>query len=120
MFDETPGKLEKTQVEVHPLHELAEAIRRGCALRPNQVRGVLLLGPGGACALGAALAALGRDKDVAPSYRTLEGEFPQMDRRVIHPVTGHDMNLTVAITTLNDDHDWTREGIADWLDTITL
>lgn len=38
--------------------------------------------------------------------------------QVVNPVTKHFQQLNFAIMELNDEHKWTREKIADWLDTL--
>lgn len=40
------------------------------------------------------------------------------DYNAIHPVTNKKNNLYEIVMDLNDGHMWTREQIADWLDTL--
>jgi hypothetical protein len=42
------------------------------------------------------------------------------DMEAPHPVTGVTMMLSSIIMELNDRHRWSREAIADWLDTLPL
>jgi hypothetical protein len=92
-------------------HSLAEAIRLGCYHFPNQEFGEYY-GSRSACAIGAAASALRilpNDVDcpmilvcpIRPGCESLEAFVP--------------INMVVH---LNDDHRWTRERIADWLDTL--
>jgi hypothetical protein len=43
---------------------------------------------------------------------------PDFQKAVLHPVDDIYLNLMSTITNLNDAHGWTREEIADWLDTL--
>lgn len=122
---------------------LSEAIRLGAMLRP-QAYGELHTNPGSGhkastCALGAALEATGhtykkvkvfpagsRDRqgnDVSgESGVQLRGDWPENWKEtfrtmVCNPETGVQMMLHRVITDLNDVHRWTREKIADWVQT---
>ena len=79
----------------------------------------------GTCALGAAAVAIGkapesltefRDSD---PYQDLTERFPEphADMRDC-PEKGCQLHhtTTLLVTHLNDDHQWTRERIADWLE----
>lgn len=46
--------------------------------------------------------------------------LPNLYALVTHPVTRGSMRLDHAIVSLNDRHRWTREQIADWLDTLDV
>ena len=96
-------------------HELAEAIRQGCqrvvrqcfdgSLVKRNAHGQIYA----TCALGAA--------DVAGWYsqpRNDDGPDGQC------PVCAYNTRVheLCLIGHLNDDHRWTREAIADWLDTL--
>ncbi len=87
--------------------ELAAAIRKGAAIRPQCMSGVFFDGVG-SCALGAAHEAVfgvPLVQGVAGDYARLEREFPCLKEG----------NLALKIVTMNDDG-WCREAIADWLD----
>jgi hypothetical protein len=43
---------------------------------------------------------------------------PDFNKYVIHPVTEVRLPLANVIMNLNDAHHWTREAIAEWLDTL--
>lgn len=45
---------------------------------------------------------------------------PAMDELVRHPENGVELKLRDAIVSLNDQFRWSRERIADWLDTLDL
>jgi len=48
-------------------------------------------------------------------------QMPGLRARVKHPVQGHDWyTLEQVIISLNDQYRWTRERIADWLDTLDI
>ena len=86
-------------------HLLAEAIRRGAAIRP-QCFGVVF-SDGKSCALGAAYEGLGGDYEIP-------GTLNMHIYSTVWP-TGFDFS---KITVLNDQHYWTREAIADRLDDV--
>jgi hypothetical protein len=46
--------------------------------------------------------------------------LPNVRAEVRHPVTSVTMRLDLTIVSLNDTYKWTREQIADWLDTLDL
>lgn len=100
--------------------QLSTGIRLGAMLKP-QAFGELWV-RGGSCALGAALDAVsetpGAQLDewdqicrLFPVLRYLEAA------EVRCPVCGVHSTMTV-ITHLNDQHRWTREAIADWVETL--
>jgi len=91
---------------------LSEAIRLGATMRPQAFR--TLLTDDGACALGAALLAVGARPEEAvrsaldrwPWASTVNADCPRCTRsRTVFRV----------ITHLNDRHRWTREQIATWV-----
>lgn len=45
-------------------------------------------------------------------------DIPGLNKVVKHPVTGNSTSIYNIIINLNDHHEWTREQIADWLDTL--
>jgi hypothetical protein len=91
---------------------LSEAIRLGAMIRPQAFR--TLLTDDGACALGAALLAVGARPEEAvplalnrwPWASTVSADCPRCGRsRAVFRVIAH----------LNDRHRWTREQIAKWV-----
>lgn len=52
------------------------------------------------------------------SVGKLASEIPGIDMVVKHPVTKADRSIDEIIMDLNDNHGWSREKIADWLDTL--
>lgn len=54
----------------------------------------------------------------APSI--LAYRLPGMSEKVIHPVSRESNWLIDIIVDLNDRHKWTREAIADWLETLDI
>ena len=82
----------------------------------------------GSCALGAAFEALtGRSKAGTYEYisKTLAAAFPALTRAEARcPMAGDcavdgTAPLFDLIPHLNDDHGWTRERIADWVEAVT-
>lgn len=93
--------------------KLSEAIRLGATLKP-QGFGSYFSG-GKSCALGAALDAVGRaemeEDDIWPEL------LSHIDT-VECPVCARLRDGHRIIPHLNDDHQWTREQIADWVEQI--
>ena len=52
------------------------------------------------------------------SVSILASTLPDMSRTVRHPVIGTQSTLMTTIINLNDFHQWTREQIADWLESL--
>lgn len=48
----------------------------------------------------------------------LANDIPGIHQIVKNPKTGEPTPLMECIISLNDSHGWTREQIADWLDTL--
>lgn len=114
------------------LHSLAEAIRKGAALRP-QAKGQYFApwrDSFASCALGAAWEG-SQDRpfedlqEVAvedPILGRIKGRFPVLSMTgVAFPIQPRfigsgESELWHEITQLNDYYGWTREAIADWLD----
>lgn len=93
---------------------LSEAIRLGAMATPPAT-GTSLDDRGGTCALGAALYAIGQASRFYGSA-CLEN-FPITSTVVRQPVSNGEMYLLSAVRELNDIHEWTRERIADWVQT---
>lgn len=97
--------------------KLSEAIRLGAMIRP-QGSGVYF-SLGRSCALGAAFEACGAtayDEGFATSGDYL---FSILRMWAPCPACVYDHHrLGFVVTHLNDHHGWTREQIADWVETI--
>lgn len=111
--------------EHHGEKELAEFIRAGARRRPEQAFGDYYRGRSASCALGAAYEGMYRlpaqagglrpSKDLEWFFECLEGS--------VRRCPGGDgcrktLSLAAILVHLNDDHKWTREHIAAWLDTL--
>lgn len=70
----------QTECETGDYHRLAEAIRRGCEIRPKKVRGHFRRGDKMACALGAA--AVGSGRGNKPNWKLLFRIFPSYGCRL--------------------------------------
>jgi hypothetical protein len=105
---------------------LSEAMRLGALLHP-QCFGDFHV-QGGSCALGAACDAVGLatgresfDAYAALTFASrLASAFPVLARRDVRcPVTGQLVaDVGTIIIRLNDLEHWTREQIADWVETL--
>lgn len=56
--------------------------------------------------------------EIEMSVSNLARQLPGMDQKEIHPVTKSNDILFFIIQDLNDNHKWTREEIADWIETL--
>lgn len=91
---------------------LSEAIRLGAMMRPQTFR--TLLTDDGACALGAALLAVGSRPEAA--VRSALDRWPWASTVSADcPTCGRSRTVFRVITHLNDRHRWTREQIAKWV-----
>lgn len=110
---------------------LSEAIRLGSMLKP-QDHEYFRSYEGYSCALGAAADALGvpdrGENDWDFGYHALVCEYPHLAAEARCPACSrlrgawrrwreHEYDLGDVITHLNDDHQWSRERIADWVAT---
>jgi hypothetical protein len=101
--------------------ELASFIRTGLARRRVQAIGRYFQGKNASCALGAAYEGMYRlpadAENVHPS-KDLQWFFLCLDTVKSCPAEGCKKKLSLAavIVHLNDDHLWTREDIADWIE----
>lgn len=95
---------------------LSEAIRLGAMLRP-QGR-VAAISEHGSCAIGAACEAIGAKQGVTLAWARTQ--FPILNVRCDVPreVEFKNPEMLRAIWFLNDYCNWTRERIADWVETI--
>lgn len=92
--------------------KLSEAIRLGAMLGPQGFGGIDdRSGDGTLCALQAAQKAIGLEYDCYD----MEEHFPILLLRVW--VRGGNTSIGSAIINLNDKHRWTRERIANWVET---
>jgi hypothetical protein len=102
-------------VRVGRYHRLAEAIRRGCKLRPRQAYGRFRNRKGdSACALGAAALGAG---DTRPRYtlNSMWRLFPELKDMIEHPWRSWPEPLLDVVMMFNDRIGYSRETIADWL-----
>ena len=94
---------------------LSDAIRLGAMLKPQEKGGS---GLNGSCALRAAIDALGIDDHGALNYSALKQRYWFLWNYRSCPACSVE-DETLAITYhLNDQHEWTREAIADWIATL--
>lgn len=102
-----PARVDTPSERTTPIRP-SEAIRLGCLLAPVQSFGAYMDGEGTACASRAMhLGGLRTKADFdAVGWRRLG--CPVED----HPSPGN------VMAHLNDDHRWTREAIADWLESV--
>lgn len=102
--------------------ELAAAMRRGAALRPQVFKAFFLEVDGviGSCALGAAFEGATGTVDRDISMWVLHQAVPVFDD--VHfftcPACGRVNDMECLITHLNDTERWTREQIADFLESL--
>lgn len=103
-------------------HALADAIRHGAERRPEQAYGDYFHGRHASCALGAAYEGMYRlpgDMEGRRPSKDLDAYFDVLDGTVRRcPGEGCRKVLTLGalIVHLNDDHRWSREAIAAWVD----
>lgn len=101
---------------------LSEAIRAGALLRPQSFAGYF--SKTGSCAIGAAFEAIGevlRDGDGNPvTWRgcLLCELWPILAMQAQCPVAGTTHVMSAIIFCLNDDSRWSREAIAEWVETV--
>jgi hypothetical protein len=102
-------------VGVGRYHRLAEAIRRGCELRPKKVKGYWRRGDYGACALGAAVVGVGKEVPRRYVYAEIARVFPEIREQVRHPILRACLDVGSVINSLNEHTDSSREEVAGWL-----
>ena len=112
--------------------KLSEAIRLGSMMRPKQTFGMFVdIDNNSSYAIGAALEAIGMEANgtFAPtvSYEILFNHFtPDMgnirSKCPIRncPINFDKENIVQLIVHLNDDHRWSRERIADFVESLEL
>ena len=106
------------------------AIRAGASLRPQAFG--KLFSDGRSCSIGSGIEAMGLATYAEfadcpglgasdETYITLVETFPYLRKPISKCPTGHTLDDDIAhdyygmIVHLNDDHTWSREQIADWL-----
>ena len=117
-----------TDDEKRPQHcekELAQFIRSGATRRPEQAFGDYYRGRSASCALGAAYEGMYRLPSQAGGLRPtkdLEWFFDCLEGSVRKCPHGNDCRKTLSLAAimvhLNDDHKWSREDIAQWLESL--
>jgi len=101
--------------------ELAVFIRTGVGRRPVQAIGRYFQGSQASCALGAAYEGMYRlpaGMDRAHPSKDLAWFFFCLDmvKKCPDEACSKTLSLAAVIVHLNDDHKWTREQIAAWLE----
>lgn len=94
----------------------SEAIRLGCLIAPEQAFGNYIVPSGAACALGAM--ALGWDGVVSIASTNRAHDAVGLVANRDCPETG--CRSAAWVPHLNDDHLWSRERIAAWLEGLGL
>ena len=107
----------------HDENELARAIAVGALRRPEQAFGNYFVGRSASCALGAAYEGMYRLPEEAGQIlpKRLERLFDCLEGSVKRcPANGCKKTLILAamLVHLNDDHLWSREAIASWVETL--
>ena len=111
-----------------PATKLSDLIRIGARRRP-QCFGAYFSSEGGSCAMGAAMEALTGSTDVRMGIEALRRAFPDLlslDNLFVCPLAPSEINGTLEVciglsglvTHFNNDHRWSRERIADWLEVL--
>ena len=114
-----------SQQDHHGTKELAAFIRDGMTKRTDQAFGDYFSGQNASCALGAAYEGMYRLPQQAGGLRPtkdLEWFFDCLEGSLRKCPGGNDchkqLSLAAIMVHLNDDHRWTREDIAQWLETL--
>jgi len=98
---------------------LSEAMRLGAMYGP-QLKHVLTREDGSNCALGAVVFAVygveGWNKSFGNAWQKVINLYPQLHQNTTNPVTGLVNHLSFTIVDLNNERNWTREQIADWIE----
>ncbi len=102
---------------------LSQAIRLGSTFHPQAFSQLVNKSNGQmrTCALGAALEAIGKLDERDPDQQLRNRFGNDVTELVECPLCeGYRYNLLGLVAHLNDEHRWTRERIADWLETYEL
>jgi hypothetical protein len=102
-------------LQVGTFHRLADAIRRGCLVRPKKLKRCFRRGTDAADALGAAMATTEKADNKRYTKREIVEMFPELARFCAHPASSRQALLINILVYQNDYLDWPREKIADWL-----
>lgn len=94
----------------------SEAIREGAKLTPSGSPLQMMDRNGGTCALGAGAVAIGVDVE-GEVYLELGNLYRYLNNKSSCPVCSDISRLDLTLACLFDSHKWTRESIADWLET---
>src|SRR5688572_13140465 len=94
------------------------AVREGAARRPQGRYAHLSTLNGGTDAIGAAAEAVGYLDQLLETrdYGPLQKRWPVLTRRVKHPLRKEVALVQSIVHNLNDQHQWTREAIAAFVD----
>jgi hypothetical protein len=108
--------------------KLSEAIRMNGMMKPQGFGPWSMTSLSAPCALGGALQILGRQctEETGPNYFALNEQWEWLLPNQECPIPDcnygktpqSNTNATCVIFHLNDDHRWTRQQIADWVETI--
>lgn len=108
--------------------KLSEAIRAGAEKRPQSKFNYFSIADDGttvgSCALGAAYEAVFNvttNDEITSGHVTQLEDITGIDDFEVyekHPITQEYHHLDSIIINLNDEHQWERERIADWLQSI--
>jgi hypothetical protein len=119
MVIQSVGQARTSTAPRHDEVELARAIRLGARRRPDQAFGEYYVGRRASCALGAAYEGIHLLPPNAEKIDPVDlGRlFDCLDYTLRRcPVgCGKGLALAAMILHLNDDHQWSREQIADWV-----
>jgi hypothetical protein len=110
--------------------KLSDAIRKGSKLNPQGFGTLKFSMDGRTCALGAALDGIEYAFDPSALHmKAIRKSWPEVMNKAVCPChkekpkkfpdCGVPDSLSHIIVHLNDDHKWTREAIAEWIDSLT-
>lgn len=119
MTTTTTPETRPAPVEVVSPIKPSEAIRLGCLIAPVQCEGDWSRADNEACAAGAMN--LGWGLPVADDGWINDNDTPDRWVDRVCPESGCDVaSYSHLIPHVNDDHHWSRERIADWLESLGL
>ena len=102
--------------------KLSDAMRLGSKLNPQGITYLKMMDK--TCALGAALDGIEAEFNNDSGYLIAEKQWPELLNDLCCPVCNvldpNRSKLRDVIYHLNDKHMWTREQIADWIDSLTV
>lgn len=96
------------------INKLSDAIRIG-AKAGHQMRHILMDSSLNSCAIGAAFIAIGTNPSDIPDWAKLNEKF-KIQGMIRHPIKKLLMTINRVVVSLNNDYEWSRERIADWLE----